>query len=146
MKFISNQSEKEFLNDKHKHGLFKNVTYEPMYNLDLINNDINNSDGAGGDDDADDYYYVKNSNNISESGANDDFNKAISQTNILNRNIVYAKLSSSGDGGGADGDQEESKLLNMFKSTSSGNGAGLVSSVKDKFVSSFLSKINRLKD
>ena len=109
---------------------FKNIQIEPLYNIELVNN----SD----EDDVDNHQknQIDNDNHhISLNNANpnfpdyDDFDKAISQTDILNRNITYAKMP---------GDEEETLI---GKSNNS-----LVNSIKLKFVSSILNKISRLKD
>lgn len=39
IKFNSTQDVKDFLNDKHKHGLFKNIQFEYLYSSNLINED-----------------------------------------------------------------------------------------------------------
>jgi hypothetical protein len=130
IKFISSETAKEFLNDKHKYDLFKNIQFEPMYNIEFVNDTNEDDDKNHQQNQPDNDYQFNTANtNVPNVPDNEDFDKAISQTDILNRNITYAKLL---------GDEEESLI---GKSNNS-----LVNSVKLKFVSSILNKISRLKD
>lgn len=49
IKFKSTQLMLDFINDKHRHDLFKNVSYEKLFNFDLIideNDDLNNTNNS----------------------------------------------------------------------------------------------------